>query len=273
MTKFPTVIYILGAGRSGSTILSCFLNRYPEFTSLGEICHLRNPPNEVSCSCGENVLKCDFHSASFKDAYNYPDIAKLLERHRAVLIPAKVKESEYKIYSDVNRNLGKNNNFIIDSSKYPSRCLQLQKIKELKTFVLYVHRDPASVINSFRKNVQTRRSAFSAYYYYVIMNLLCIITYMRTPRNHKMTVRYEDFLADPEEVAAKIHSEVIKRESSMSYLPKNTTFKIPDHYVEGNRMIKENLFIRVRNKKIKYSRTEILLGFLAFPITIFLRLL
>ncbi len=56
----PTLIYILGAGNSGSTLLSMVLGAHSRIASVGEIVQLdRWYSNGGLCSCGETLSNCN----------------------------------------------------------------------------------------------------------------------------------------------------------------------------------------------------------------------
>ncbi len=58
------VLYILGAGRSGSTLLSNILGQLDGFQSVGELFYLweNGLLKGGLCGCGEPVLQCPFWS-------------------------------------------------------------------------------------------------------------------------------------------------------------------------------------------------------------------
>src|SRR5207302_427627 len=57
-----TVLFIGGAGRSGSTLLDRLLGRRPGFVSAGEVVHLwrRGLSEDQLCGCGERFSDCPF---------------------------------------------------------------------------------------------------------------------------------------------------------------------------------------------------------------------
>ncbi len=60
------VIYILGAGSSGSTLLSLLLGAHSRMVNVGEISHIdRYRALDLNCGCGERVSKCSFWSKVF----------------------------------------------------------------------------------------------------------------------------------------------------------------------------------------------------------------
>ena len=62
--KKNKLIYIVGAGRSGTTALATFLNGSENIICLGELHHLPEYVDDnLHCSCGEVLDQCTFWSA------------------------------------------------------------------------------------------------------------------------------------------------------------------------------------------------------------------
>ena len=59
-----TVVYIVGAGRSGSTVLDTILGNHPEVESVGELCNLVRSAwfGPEYCACGQRGSICPFWS-------------------------------------------------------------------------------------------------------------------------------------------------------------------------------------------------------------------
>ena len=55
MTGGPTVVYVAGSGRSGSTLLERTLGEMPGFVNVGELIDLfrRVAPRNERCGCGQ----------------------------------------------------------------------------------------------------------------------------------------------------------------------------------------------------------------------------
>lgn len=61
-------VYILSAGRSGSTLLDLLLGSHPEAMSLGEITYLpRSFVRRAICTCGAPVPECEFWNGTMKE--------------------------------------------------------------------------------------------------------------------------------------------------------------------------------------------------------------
>jgi hypothetical protein len=67
-------------------------------------------------------------------------------------------------------------------------------------------RDPQSVVASFnRKDVaQYTKSTLTTNVYLWLTNLLCVWVFMRSPRDRRIVVRHEDFVADPQSVVRDV---------------------------------------------------------------------
>ena len=61
MISTVPVVYILGAGHSGSTLLAMLLGSHPEICTIGEVKWLGvGDPATYQCSCGQSLAECVF---------------------------------------------------------------------------------------------------------------------------------------------------------------------------------------------------------------------
>lgn len=88
----PEIIYILGVGRSGSTLLERMLASAPHATGVGEVHVLwRRPLRDLVCACGAPAPECGFWAeARARAGLGAPEIAELRDlewravRHRRI---------------------------------------------------------------------------------------------------------------------------------------------------------------------------------------------
>ncbi len=209
-----TIVYMIGAGRSGTTILSTLLGASRFAFSSAELMqfyeYIRD--NKV-CGDGVNIGESIFwrHVIEKFEVIDITNIDRLIERnHSLEFHSAFVKnlfnlQNTHELRDYLNElaelyhtiSVVSNKNVIIDSSKYPNRGILLSKLKgNFRIKYIYNVRDVRGVINSFNKKVQTTKSPLSTVAYYNIINIMAEITYRLLPKNDRIKVRYEDLVAD-----------------------------------------------------------------------------
>jgi hypothetical protein len=199
------VIYIMGAGRSGSTLLGILLGNMEKYFFAGEL-HLWNMTRGKTFNERNDVI--DFwenvaDEFSGKEEYFQYDFDKNLEFHTAIPsllgfhkkeLIKKFHEQSEKLFAAVKKQSGKQS--IVDSSHYALRAYWLSKNPSLDVSYIYLYRNPADVVNSFRKkNVEhVAKNFFSANAYLVGVSILINFIYWILPREKKIRIRYEDVL-------------------------------------------------------------------------------
>ncbi|PCI58027.1 MAG: hypothetical protein COB45_01730 [Gammaproteobacteria bacterium] len=242
------IIYLMGAGRSGTTALATFLNASENVTCLGELHQLPQYITENSaCSCGQPLSECDFWS-NYRETLKpfisteYSREQQVLESHRSVIKYLKSTFSASKLnYHKANADLltevkCNTGNAILDSAKYVGRALALFSNDKFDVRVIYMTRDPRGVVESFAKKVQTSRSMFSACLYYNAINFLAEFACRTILRRRYLKVRYEDLLNEPINTFNNIGQFAdIDVNDIISKIEHKETFAI-GHIVGGNRM-------------------------------------
>ena len=155
----PTLIYVLGSGSSGSTILSMLLGSHSEMFSAGEIKLLDHSLEEGrKCSCGDEIQKCSFWSQieELDTVETDPGIADW-----EVLFPGKtdaVKSALNSNYAEENTKLVKQISqkaetpYVVESSKSLSRLYLLKKADlDLNIVPVLIVRDSRAYIHSMKK--------------------------------------------------------------------------------------------------------------------------
>jgi len=225
-----TVVNVLSAGRSGSTVLATLLGQAPGAFYAGELQPLWGPawlPDEL-CSCGQPVLRCPIWGSVLKDVLGDEVGAAILRlrrlrdrtaRARHVLLPrcfagrareaADFLAATARLYLAIQRATGCR--VIIDTSKWPSYSVVAGRIAELDWRVVHLVRDPRAVAFSWGrpkrwKNAQgeqvVRLLPHQAAYYWLVQNGL--IEAFRPRFAHYARVRYEDFAAEPQAVLSSL---------------------------------------------------------------------
>lgn len=241
MNSKVKLIYLLGAGRSGTTLLATVLNTHDKIISTGEMHQFKEHLNGLkTCSCGKKLNQCDFWKEVTIDFGNEIaeelDYCERMEKHKNIplLLLTNKKDKRYlktqeRIFQKILKD--KENISILDSSKYISRYLLLSKSKKFNVKGVYVVRDVRGVINSFQKKVQTPKNPISTILYYSLINLFGQIVCWLDSKVIK--VKYEDFVQDPINQLSVIYQHSLNGNDNVVTLPEE--LQIP-HIIGGNRM-------------------------------------
>jgi hypothetical protein len=212
----PRVIYIMGAGRSGSTILGVTLGNCERIFYAGELdawlTRSGEPPLEDPERArfwggvregmdGASALFGRRAERALERSLSVFRVNRWAERRRLRVPYRRVAEN---LYREIARAAG--TPLIVDSSHYPLRARELQAVEGIDLFLLYLIRDPQSVVASFnRKDVaQYTKSTLTTNVYLWLTNLLAMWVFARQPSGRRVFVRYEDFVADPEAIVTNI---------------------------------------------------------------------
>ena len=119
-------------------------------------------------------------------------------------------------------------------------------------YYVYIKRNPISVANSFAKKgvEQPSKSFLASNLYYFIVNLCCNIFLITINKEKKITIKYEDFIAKPEQVLDEIQMKFNMDLSNSIELIKNNKELKTGFIFEGNRIrLKE--FVVLRKNRVK----------------------
>ena len=272
MNQLIDIVYLLGAGRSGTTLLATLLNNHDSIKTLGEMHQFFEfLDDDKNCSCGKSLKNCN----EWKDAVNSlkfnanskREFVEEEEKHGKIpgLLAGKTADRKYltiqeEVFSSIHEH--RPSKWYVDSSKYIARFLLLKKSKKLNIKGIYVVRDPRGVVYSFQKKVQTPKRPISALLYYNIINLFGEIAYRLD--NDTIKIRYEDLVDKPEETLSYIYSHIFDEKIEVEKLVQY--FEIP-HIVGGNRMkIEKRVKLKPDQKWKTFKRyKQVLYYLIAFP--------
>ena len=243
------LIYLMGAGRSGTTALATLLNGQSKIKTLGELHQLpEHTKSGKICSCGVPLADCEYWS-NYKTEIElfssvcYQQDSSMLESHKNIwryyLNSSAVLE--HTCYQQANQTLfdttSEGAHFIlVDSSKYIGRALALNVLITSDIKFLYIVRDPRGVVYSFSKKVQTSRGTFSACLYYWFINIAAEFVRFTKLKGKVLKVRYEDILRDPDNTLAAIQDFTnVDLEDVRQKIKNNGLFDI-GHIIGGNRL-------------------------------------
>lgn len=257
------VLYIGGAGRSGSTLLELILGNTPGFVSVGEIRFWWEymAQGGIRCGCGELLQVCPFWSAvqarmladdpeldimriaglsrSLDRTHHLPRYGRDLTIRNADL--AELVAATRQLYEAVWRVGG--GRLIVDSSKVPSHLYLLSQIAGLDLRLLQLVRDGRAVAYSWNKRHKKELAAVDGAHMARHSNLRAMLVWavennyvakfgQKLPRTAVM--RYEDFAAEPQQVLGQTLRELECAVSVLDMLQGPAFQPQPTHSVGGN---------------------------------------
>jgi hypothetical protein len=260
------VIYIMGAGHIGSTIVDVVLGHHDRLESLGEIIKFHRfgweDDDRRRCSCGETVFSCPFWSrvkARWARMVDDDGAVKQLDLQRRfedshlswlrLLSNGLSPGSTFKRYQDGTQALlrvvqetgGKD--VLVDSSLRPRRAMALSLNPNIELYLIHMVRDGRGVMWSLMKpNKQTTTRTYTpappmrVIRYWISANLQSTFVFNRVRKDRRLLMRYEDFAIDPSGTLARIGELVGMDFSRLLVGPAVTPTESQRHTVGGNRV-------------------------------------
>ncbi|SHI37703.1 hypothetical protein SAMN04488096_101346 [Mesonia phycicola] len=221
------VIFIIGTGHCGSTLLDLLLGSHSEMVSLGEVYKVLNFENEVPvCNiCGEN---CELWTPELRDRlikYYNPSIS---QRVLAKLFSKQKKE--FLFYSKIFQDTGKD--ILVDSSKNAGWILRNGKVlveNGIKPILIYLSRDGRAVVNSYFRKYPERGLDNIAENWNARVKKINQV-YSKWDFGSKLSVKYKNLAQQPVEVVKAIVDLI-----EVNYEPEMMRFwEHKHHLVSGN---------------------------------------
>jgi len=229
------VLYVVGLGRSGSTILSNSLGQIGGYFSAGELNFIwrHNVLENRLCGCGRPFRECPVWTRVMDEAFGGMDGVDPREmmrlqasgtrtRHIPLMLTKRgehiLKERLEKLlinYRRLYETLGSvtDSRVIVDSSKEPAHGYAMSLVPDVDFYVLHLIRDPRAAAYSWLKKKpqpdseeiehMVRFSPAKSSALWDSWNASAEALWRRTPERY-LRVRYEDFVADPRESLRRI---------------------------------------------------------------------
>jgi hypothetical protein len=254
------VLFVIGKGRSGSTLLDNLLGEVEGLFSTGELWRIWDWGVLAGddCGCGRPVVECDVWRPILDATDSIADAVTNARRIRELLswrrIPANlanrsddsllrsVSETRGRLYETIAERTGAQ--VIVDSSKMPGDPALLGAVPGIEPYVLHLVRDPRAVAFSWRrkKEFSGRRGVAAMPRYgwiysgvsWVARNALAEIVRRRTPESRRQTLRYEDLATDPAGSIRRILGMMGMADTPLDFLEGRTARLHPNHTVAGN---------------------------------------
>jgi hypothetical protein len=215
-SRRPKVIYVMGAGRSGSTILGVSLGNCSGVFFAGEldkwlgrsgVPKLKDPPRVEFWA---QVLARTSEAQELFGAGAHRHLERSSALFRAGRVSARrrlrgpYRRAMSELYASIAASAGAS--CVVDTSHYPLRARELQALGEIELYVLLLVRDPAAVVASFAKDDVAERQfgAATTRAYLALTYGLAAWVFLKQPRRRRLLLHYEDLLADPDGVLREV---------------------------------------------------------------------
>jgi Sulfotransferase family len=210
----PRTVYVMGAGRSGSTILGVALGNSAGVFFAGEL-HKWVPRSGRPSRADGDAERVEFWRA-VRERVREPDALfergahRHLERSSALLRPGRARARRRlrptyrrlmaELYDAIAASSG--SDYVVDTSHYPLRAHELQRLASIDMYLILLVRDPRAVVDSFARGDVAERQfgALTTRAYLALTYLISAWVFVRHPRERRLLLVYEDLLRDPEGV-------------------------------------------------------------------------
>ena len=217
------IIYVIGTGRSGTTLLDIVLGNATGVVSVGEIVRfpeLRGRPHGFAPGSANFSFWAEIGEAFFarfdrqRDFDALRQLASRLESHRYFLCnllgwinpetATRYREYINAFFGAIFAKTGAS--VVVDSSKYPGRALALARYLDYDVYYLHLIRSPLGVVSSFAKKdvEQPAKGLLAANLYYFVIRSFCLLVRLHLPKERFLAVRFDDLRQHPAREIARV---------------------------------------------------------------------
>jgi hypothetical protein len=243
------VVYVMGAGRSGSTVLDTILNNHEDVIGVGELVHLfiEGSAQKENCSCGETRDACEIWKSVRERWSELTGLSSITEHERLMtkFTFAECLKQTHATYQAIAEATGKR--VIIESSKNPLRAKLLCLTPGLDVRLVHLVRDARGVawsrMKTFAKSkeggvpqdIRSKPIQISAGYW-LFMNFLSEQVRKTFPDQPSARIHYEEFVTTPERTLKEIGDVAGLDYSTISDRLLSGAPMAPGHLYAGNRV-------------------------------------
>jgi hypothetical protein len=271
----PKVIYVMGAGHSGSSILGVTLGNCNDFFYAGEVEEwlVKGGAGRWGGSQRTNFWKrvADKVDPSAAELFG-SEVNRVIERSSAWLRIDRwaARRRMLPRYRSVSEELllaiasAADTSNVIDTSHFPLRAIELQRLDGIELYLILLVRDAQAVVASNVRHISPHEVP-ERRFQILAMNgnlwltyLLSVIVFLRHDRARRMFVSHETFLEQPEAVLRKILDQV----GSDAPIPDLSALDVGAPF-EGNPLLGSEVVAleRTAAKSRRWSRLTTLLAF------------
>jgi hypothetical protein len=265
------VLSVVGAGRSGTTVLASILGEYEGFASVGELRWLwqRGLREGRPCACGKSPDECDLWSevavkclgpvgpartAKVQEIVSAQrELLRMDNRIRAIRSVGRPGYGEWAALQTVRHAstsachafaAATGAHVVIDTSKRALDAAMLTSRDGIEQYVLHVVRDPRAVVHSWRNaksfevdgethTMGTRRLVGTVRRWWW-SSLAAELLERRVPETRWLRMRYEDFARNPEQAMGDVLALLGESPRNSPFESSHTVTLGDNHMVAGN---------------------------------------
>ena len=264
------IIYFIGEGRSGSTLLSRALGQVNGLTNVGELLNdfynNRQRALKVPCECGEQLDNCSV----WKELYvEIPDTAREIHskymrmRYMPLLLtgilPQAIKNKITILKNDYEKTIKRfletsECSFIVETSKQPAPVALLNEINGLQIYLIHLIRDPRAVVSSWKKSKRwvNKRNPIKAAILWSYFNSMAMLYKLKGIPYHR--VLFEDFIENPKNIMTGI-LQFLNIKQDVSFIHGNEVKLNSGHTISGNPDKLLNGWIAIKKQPWHLSRS------------------
>lgn len=265
MSDRVKVLYIAGAGRSGTTLLDCLLGQTRGLFSAGEVTHLwdRGLVGDELCGCGRPFSQCPFWTRVVQAALNREALEpqRLLTLRDSVCGLANLPRLVYPalrtrrfrgsmaryaalltgVYAAIRDLTGCD--AIVDSSKYPPEAYLLREMQDVEPYIVHVVRNANAVAYAWKKRTwrtevhdrlepMPRYPAVQTAMAWNVFNW--VIERLGRQGVPYVRIRYEDLVGEPRRSVLDVYHLLGSNVPDLSFVGDGEVCLGPNHTVSGN---------------------------------------
>jgi hypothetical protein len=270
------VVYVMGAGHSGSSILGVVLGNCEGFFYAGEVEEwlakggssrwggeertrfwetvrerVGEPPAELRGGSANRYIE---RSSALLRLDGWPARRRMLGAYQRV---------QGALFRAIAQTSGATS--IVDTSHFPLRARELAKLDDIELHLVFLVRNPQRVVASHLHGIsphevpERRARILTTNAGLWLTLLVSVLVFLRHPRERRTFVRHEQLLADPEGVLR----ELLERLGSHAPLPDLNALDVGVP-LEGNRMLRGGK-IALERSQPRARRWSLLTGVLQWP--------